>query len=312
MNRYSIPIFKHLHKTEAFILYIILFSSLVGCKGACSKYKCTQYVDGMYYPNGTVKLEGRPVGSPKKRFEITISHPFRVTEIGDLTPGWYEEPWGNKQSTFEVAKAEVFKTKSYYISLYELYSTGRFEYSERSITLKEWIKKHPFWTIIISIILLIIVLYLITKYANKQTRLIILISSAGVAIILLIVYWDDVIKLISGIGAILLFAMIGAAYDKANNSTYSSVNKENNFQSNKNHSSSKKRCTKCRSIDMSTLLISKGDGRCKACDGTGHDRTSEAIVGFGSLGLVDGKINCETCNGTGQCQTCGGTGFIYF
>lgn len=69
-----------------------------------------------------------------------------------------------------------------------------------------------------------------------------------------------------------------------------------------NLAGSKSKCRDC---------WSKEEGRCKDCEGTGHDRTAEALVDFGSLGLIDGKIDCKICSGTGQCQSCGGTGSVF-
>lgn len=104
-------------------------------------------------------------------------------------------------------------------------------------------------------------------------------------------------------------------------SSYSSeYESEKNYESNEGGQESEessisggtRRCTDCQSIDLSGWgFTSKGNGRCKECDGTGHDRLTEAIVQFGTLGLEDGKYNCKTCYGTGQCQTCGGTGVVF-
>ncbi len=73
---------------------------------------------------------------------------------------------------------------------------------------------------------------------------------------------------------------------------------------------SKRKCPDCENIDINSLF-NKGNGRCRECDGTGHDKAAEALVQFGTLGLEDDKISCQTCSGTGQCQTCGGTGYEY-
>jgi|WetSurMetagenome_2_1015567.scaffolds.fasta_scaffold381415_1 hypothetical protein len=77
------------------------------------------------------------------------------------------------------------------------------------------------------------------------------------------------------------------------------------------HGSSTRRCRDCQSIDLSLSFTEKGNGRCKECDGTGHDRHTEALVRFGTLGLENNRYDCKTCSGTGQCQTCGGTGIVY-
>jgi RecJ-like exonuclease len=75
---------------------------------------------------------------------------------------------------------------------------------------------------------------------------------------------------------------------------------------------SKRRCPDCE-IDISGLSFSKkGDGRCIECKGTGHDKHSEALVQFATLGQEGDNYPCKTCSGTGQCQTCGGTGYEYY
>lgn len=316
MNIFSNKLLNSSYKQERFLILIILSFTLVGCDDACSKYKHSQFIEGMYYPNGTINLQVRPVKSIDRIFVITVSHPFRVSELGVITPGWFDEPGSQGvRSQFDVGRAEVFKKKIYYISLYQLYNTGRFEYFERSISLKEWIRIHPIWTVFISVILLIVIIYLVKKYLNKQTQLFILYSTIGVAIVLVIVYWDDIIKFIDKLVLLLILVFIGSAFDKTSSSDNNSNDtfETDKYEQEREHSraSSKSRCKDCRSIDMAPLLISKGDGRCKDCDGTGHDRTAEALVDFGTLGLVDGKIDCKTCYGTGQCQSCGGTGFIF-
>lgn len=74
-----------------------------------------------------------------------------------------------------------------------------------------------------------------------------------------------------------------------------------------------RRCRDCQNIDLSGLgFNSKGNGRCRKCDGTGHDNLTETIVQLGTFGTVDDKYDCKTCYGTGQCQTCGGTGIEYY
>lgn len=62
-------------------------------------------------------------------------------------------------------------------------------------------------------------------------------------------------------------------------------------------------CTDCQNF---------GNGRCRKCDGTGHDQLTEGLSNLLTLGIdrLRAKVDCEECYGTGQCQTCGGTGEV--
>ncbi len=73
-------------------------------------------------------------------------------------------------------------------------------------------------------------------------------------------------------------------------------------------SESKRKCPDCENIDT----LSRGNGKCNECKGTGHDRHAEALVQFATLGTEGNSYPCKTCSGTGQCQTCGGTGYEYY
>lgn len=115
------------------------------------------------------------------------------------------------------------------------------------------------------------------------------------------------------------------SYSSYSDSSYSSYSSE--YDSNENsvsdsnleipeeyytNSGSSSRCKDCQSIDLSGWgLTSKGNGRCRECNGSGHDLATEALVQFFTLGLEDDKRDCNTCYGTGQCQSCGGTGIVY-
>jgi DnaJ-class molecular chaperone len=56
-------------------------------------------------------------------------------------------------------------------------------------------------------------------------------------------------------------------------------------------------CTECGGWGD---YLSKGDGKCHACGGTGVD------VGVAVLAGYEG--DCEKCNGTGVCPACDGRG----
>ncbi len=104
------------------------------------------------------------------------------------------------------------------------------------------------------------------------------------------------------------------SYNSENNSDETFISETNRESEEENFYNTRStiRCEDCQSIDLSGYgFISKGNGMCKVCDGTGHDQGTEALVQFTTLGLLDDKYDCETCSGTGQCQTCGGTGLVY-
>lgn len=166
-KRFVLPPFKH-------GLYIILGLQLfmfASCS-SCTKYHRTAFIEGMYYPNGTAQLEGYSTRRLSKRYSITISHPFRVSELGMLTPAMWDEPWRGNYAPFQVGRSDISDAaRDYYIPVHMLNNTGRFEYTERTMTLKEWIRDHPIWAILISIILLIVVIYVIAYSVNKQKML---------------------------------------------------------------------------------------------------------------------------------------------
>ncbi len=169
MNHYSQIFLQSPIKYGLHSILVMLLFMLVGCSG-CSKYKRTELIEGMYYPNGVVKLEGRAVKSVDRVYEITISHPFRVSELGVLTPGWYEEPWRNNHQPFDVGKAEISDAGVYYIPVYMLNSTGRFEYHQRSITIKEWIRDHPIMTALLAgVVLVVLIVWLLKKTSLMRT-----------------------------------------------------------------------------------------------------------------------------------------------
>lgn len=72
------------------------------------------------------------------------------------------------------------------------------------------------------------------------------------------------------------------------------------------------RCRDCESVDISGWgYPSKGNGRCKDCNGTGNDHDIAAAITLVTFGLARVNEQCRRCSGTGQCQTCGGTGLVY-
>ena len=60
---------------------------------------------------------------------------------------------------------------------------------------------------------------------------------------------------------------------------------------------SREPCTECSEPGDQ---LTKGDGKCNRCNGSGID------VGVAVLAGYEG--DCERCNGTGICSVCNGTG----
>lgn len=122
----------------ACLLFIVLLLP------ACDKYEPRLPIEGMYYPNGQVQLEGRRVRFLlwPNTIHITVSQPTRVSELGLMTyggevaqPGWQAE----------VAILELPGT-SVYIVKDRFYQTGRFDYHVREPTASDWMRNHPFKT----------------------------------------------------------------------------------------------------------------------------------------------------------------------
>lgn len=71
-----------------------------------------------------------------------------------------------------------------------------------------------------------------------------------------------------------------------------------------------KNCRKCRSKGD---FIFPGDGKCRACWGSGEDLGKQiSNLPLDVLGIEhQNDISCRVCSGTKQCQTCGGTGVVH-
>ena len=66
-------------------------------------------------------------------------------------------------------------------------------------------------------------------------------------------------------------------------------------------------CTVCRGAKTLPCPTCQGDGRCKTCNGRGHDANCSHCGGTGVL-----VTDCVACKRTGKCLECGGTGVCRF
>jgi hypothetical protein len=55
------------------------------------------------------------------------------------------------------------------------------------------------------------------------------------------------------------------------------------------------------------ILQERGDGKCRACYGSGKEQGLDAI---GATFLGTDLPDCCICDGSGECQTCDGTGEV--
>ena len=176
MRLYSKIFLLRTYKNRIFIILLLL---LLIC-GCTYKFERSVLIEGMYYPNGTVQLEGRPFESLDQLYSFTVTQPFRVTELGLFTKPFfnmqeqraYEYNHGGSTS-FHACKAEIPGSGEYCIPTLMLKNTGRFEWHKRTLTFIEWIQDNPILSIFISIILLILVI-IIAKHSLKQQQLLLI------------------------------------------------------------------------------------------------------------------------------------------
>jgi hypothetical protein len=164
-----------LRPTIKFGIFILLVFPLFFC-GCSTKYKRIELIEGMYYPNGNVQLDGRRVESPNDNYNLSISQPFRVKELGNITLSFFNlenrreyEKTGGGFASFDVGISDIPGLGEYYIPVYMLNKTGRFEYHTRKLSFTEWTQDKPFLSIFLLIILVILVI-LIAKYLLKKIQ----------------------------------------------------------------------------------------------------------------------------------------------
>lgn len=160
---------------------IFLFLSLSLLISSCStKFKSTEFIEGTFYPNGTVQLEGRKAESLDQNFTLTVSQPLYFNELGNINihDFWGRERRGGyekiKDQMAGVLYYEAAKTKiqsglgEYYIPVVMLNQNGRFEYHRRTLSPTEWIQYHPFMSLIILIILVVLTVIVLKQVQKNQ------------------------------------------------------------------------------------------------------------------------------------------------
>ena len=126
-------------------LVILLVSMAVGCG---DRYEPKATVDGVFQPtvnapdgSHCVQIVGhRANWLSYPTVEPTICQPIRISEIGVMT---LEPAWVTPEEKLEVARLE-FDDGSAFFSTAHLRDVGRFEYSERSLTLNDWLRHNHF------------------------------------------------------------------------------------------------------------------------------------------------------------------------
>lgn len=167
------------HNSRIFLLsgykygiYLIIILSLLNC--SCkTKYKSTELIEGTFYPNGKVILEGMPINNLFKMYDITLTEPTRVIEIGEMKASFFIDVYkGNylKNAGNKFVKIDFSEHGQFYVPVSMLNNTGRFEYHKRILGPIEWIQYHPvkiFSYIAILVILAIDVIIIQSKKKRK-------------------------------------------------------------------------------------------------------------------------------------------------
>jgi hypothetical protein len=247
---------------------------------------------GMWYPNSPIKVELTKDNFFKSDEVLNLgSRPIEIKSVGQMT-------WNSLIGDYyETALLKIHFSNNtvgyYYARTSFLQKYGRIEYTGSKKSMYYfWDGVGRFFMSPLGIILVVIVLVFLTFFKLRNP----------------ISHKNTYDSHNSGSYSSDVYSPSSYSSEDISDSTFS--NDEDRDIKNESTSSTN-RCTDCQSIDLSGWgFTSKGNGRCKECNGTGHDRGTEALVQFGTLGLEDGKYDCKTCSGTGQCQTCGGTGVV--
>jgi hypothetical protein len=152
------------HLSRAFPFGLLLMVSMLA---GCDKYEPRATIEGMYYPNGSVHLEGRRAGLLwPSTTQVTISRPIRVSELGVMTYGWeVRQPgWTAEVGRLEFSDADVF------IVAERLTQTGRFEYREREPTLHDWIRNHHIKVAMLTVLAVILIVIFVQLVAAENAR----------------------------------------------------------------------------------------------------------------------------------------------
>ena len=255
---------------------MLLLPMIFMLSGCSDNYETRMTIEGVYYPNGPVEIYGRRVDffGRISRTDADISQPTRVSEIGTMKYADFGPQHG--RST-EVGRLE-FPNSSVYVEVALLNQYGRFEYHERKPNLNDWIHQNPKMTVFLTLVLAaMVIVWLFKRFLPATTTG----YSSGS-------YFLLHLKII-----LLILLQVMNMNKKVKTAKLVQKAGEN-----------------CLGKDMNTLLINKGDGRCKECNGTGHDITAEALVDFGSLGLVTEKLIVRLVMELGNASFAEDTGFV--
>lgn len=173
---------KNLQYSNINWIFLILLLSLLfsSCAKMSLNYNRHEYITGTYYPNNTVKIEARPVDSPKELKILTIRQPIPVYEVGDIhiivnwgPTGQYRDymkrmnpPYADW--AYDVVKSDIPGYGKYYVPVYILEQNGRLEFSKRNLSLFEWIQYHPILSLFVLIVILIIIIFAQISNFKKQ------------------------------------------------------------------------------------------------------------------------------------------------
>lgn len=260
---------------------------------------------GIFYPNQPIQgVELTKADFWDSKNIISFSEPVEIKAVGKRTRNsligdYYRTALISPKLDHRQGDYWIGTDGDYYATISWLQSNGRIEYTgSKTSSDYFWEGVGSFLTstfgIVIEIVLIIIIAFSIfRRRASKSSSISLKTTSSS---------YD------------------GGSYSSDSYSSYSSeYDSKETYESDEgdqesevaSRTSGTRRCQDCQSIDISGLgFTSKGNGRCKECDGTGHDKLTEVIVQLGTFGAVDDKYDCKTCHGTGQCQTCGGTGIV--
>jgi hypothetical protein len=141
--------------------FVINFLAMLTFSSCSDSFERSSRIEGIYYPNGYTEFSGsRAVGSDDF-WEVHISKPVRVTEIGMLRIGLGAD-WGRKSCVALV----VCQDRAYYIDTTALASKGKLEFQSREDTFSEWIHDHSFIVIILLVFIGIILFAIYLWYRN--------------------------------------------------------------------------------------------------------------------------------------------------
>lgn len=171
-------------KSQKFSLYknLCVVMLLIFTSSCSSDFERSQFVDAIYYPNGNVNLEGRTIEKIDNNYNLTISQPLHLNEIGTVYIHDFWNSQGGRRSyekienhgtgviSYVAAKAVIPNNGEYYIPLTLLNQTGKIEFQNRNLSLSEWVQLNPYLTFFIILGTLIIFIAWSNNKANIRRQ----------------------------------------------------------------------------------------------------------------------------------------------